>query len=68
MMNCEEIYIMRIEASIRGLKHGTKQVDDIQVRKWFIKLKPLNLMMYEDLKLKYDKVMLNNKKWKLKKH
>lgn len=51
---CEEIYITRIEGAIRGIKMGTKKPSDVDVTDQFRRLKPLNQMMWEDLKDKYD--------------
>ena len=51
---CEEIYIERIEGAIRGLKLKTKTPEQIDVTDQFKRLKPLNPMMYEDLKEKFE--------------
>lgn len=61
---CEEIYIDRIEGAIRGLKLKTKTLEQIDVTDQFRRLKPLNPMMYEDLKEKFEaqvKIYNNNK-------
>lgn len=61
---CEEIYIDRIEGAIRGLKLKTKTPEQIDVTDQFRRLKPLNPMMYEDLKEKFEaqvKIYNNNK-------
>lgn len=64
---CEEIYISRIESSIRGLKLGTKPLNEIAVKNWFRKLKPLNIGMYEALKEKFDKALIESEKKNKKK-
>ena len=51
---CEELYIERIEGAIRGLKLGTKKLEDINVTSQFANLKKSNPMMYDDLKDKFD--------------
>lgn len=56
---CEEIYIDRIEAGIRGLKMRTKTPEQIDLTDQFRRLKPLNPNMYEDLKEKYEAQVAN---------
>ena len=58
-MGCEELFITRIEAGIRGIKMGTKKPEDVNVMKWINKLTPLNKYMAEDLLGKYIQVKKN---------
>lgn len=53
----EEICIERIEAGIRGIKNGTKTPQEANCGSLFIKLKPLNEAMYDDLMGKYKVAM-----------
>jgi hypothetical protein len=54
-MTCEEIYIKHITNGIRGLKLNTKSIKELNLSKWFQKLKSLNPMMYDELMVKYQK-------------
>lgn len=51
---CEELYIERIENGIRSIKLRNKSPEQVDVTSQFNRLKPLNPMMWEDLKDKYD--------------
>lgn len=56
----EELIITRIECTIRGIKSGRKSpsIDEDETRRRFIRLKPLNSGMYEELLTKYNKAVL----------
>ena len=48
----EEIYVNRIECGIRGIQHGTKKPEDVNVHTDLKKLQSINDGLCEDL---YDK-------------
>lgn len=62
-MSIEEILINKIEASIRGIRIGTKKPKDVAHS--FAKLKTVNEGMHDDLMVKYKNVIGDfNKKHK----
>ena len=53
----EEICIQKIEAGIRAIKNGTKTPQQANCGTFFIKLKPLNEGMHDDLMNNYKVVV-----------
>ena len=53
----EELTILQVENQLRGLKMGTKKPEEMDVNRWLIKLKPLNIGMYEELQAKYVRIL-----------
>jgi|AntRauMFilla1563_2_1112583.scaffolds.fasta_scaffold00551_12 hypothetical protein len=57
----EKLYITRIENGLRGLRMGTKTIENCGVGKYLNKLKLLNDGMHEELLGKYKKQIKNLK-------
>lgn len=54
---CEEIYIQKIENGIRAIKLKTKTPEQVDISSQFVRLKPLNPFMWDDLQDKYKNVV-----------
>lgn len=59
MNSCEGIYIKNVENGIRGIKMGTKKPEDVAVTvsSNLNKLNPINKGMYDELLVKYEKIV-----------
>jgi hypothetical protein len=61
---CEEIYVSKVEAGIRGIRLGSKTPNEAQVGLWLNKLKTVNDGLYDDLFQKYKNVLKDYEKRK----
>ena len=57
----EELCIQKIESGIRAITYGTKTPQEAKCGSMFLRLKPLNEGMYDDLMIKYTKAVSQHK-------
>jgi hypothetical protein len=61
-MTIEETYVKHIKSGIRGIKHGTKKPEEVNIGKYLNKLRDVNEGLYDELFERYQLVTENYKK------
>lgn len=57
MSTTEELIVKRIEGAMRGLRLGTKKLEDLNVHPLLDKLNTLNKFTYKEMDKKFEKAV-----------
>lgn len=57
MSTTEELIVKRIEGAMRGLRLGTKKLEDLNMNPLFDKLNKINEFTYKEMETKFEKAV-----------
>jgi len=57
MLTTEELIVKRIDGAMRGLRLGTKKIEEVDMNSLFNRLNKINKVTYETIKAEYDQLI-----------